>query len=171
MSRPARWTRKVTERVETLLRERMAAGTTILIVTHSPEQAGRLGHQQVQMRDRRLGARMTPILLSPGDVAIAAVLIVVDAVLSLALRLGLHGQLVWAAMRMVVQLVLVGFVLRAVFAHRLAADYAGGGSRDGRDRRPRGGGAAGAAPRAVRQLCRRRAARSRSRRSSPPSWR
>jgi putative ABC transport system ATP-binding protein len=43
-----------TERVETLLRERMAAGTTILIVTHSPEQAGRLGHQQFQMRDRRL---------------------------------------------------------------------------------------------------------------------
>jgi putative ABC transport system permease protein len=59
---------------------------------------------------------MTPILLSPGDVAIAALLIVVDAVLSLALRLGLHRQLVWAAVRMVVQLVLVGFILRAVFA-------------------------------------------------------
>ena len=59
---------------------------------------------------------MNPILLSPGDVAIAAVLIVVDAALSLALRLGLHRQLVWAAVRMVVQLVLVGFILRAVFA-------------------------------------------------------
>ena len=59
---------------------------------------------------------MNPILLTPGDIAIAAVLIVVDAGLSLALRLGLHRQLAWAAVRMVVQLVLVGFVLRAVFA-------------------------------------------------------
>jgi putative ABC transport system permease protein len=59
---------------------------------------------------------MNPILLSPGDVAIAAVLIVLDATLSLALRLGLHRQLCWAALRMVVQLVLVGYVLRTVFA-------------------------------------------------------
>ncbi len=59
---------------------------------------------------------MTPILLSPADVAIAAALIVLDAGLSLALRLGLHRSLIWAALRMVVQLVVVGFVLRAVFA-------------------------------------------------------
>ena len=59
---------------------------------------------------------MNPILLSPFDVAIAAVLILVDAGLSLALRLDLHRQLVWAALRMVVQLVLVGFILRTVFA-------------------------------------------------------
>ena len=59
---------------------------------------------------------MTPILLTPFDLAIAAVLIVLDAALSLALRLGLHTQLVWAALRMVVQLVLVGFVLRLVFS-------------------------------------------------------
>ncbi|MGA3401311.1 MAG: iron export ABC transporter permease subunit FetB [Acetobacteraceae bacterium] len=59
---------------------------------------------------------MNPILLSPGDVAISAVLIVVDAALSLALRLGLHRQLGWAALRMVVQLVLVGCILRTVFA-------------------------------------------------------
>jgi putative ABC transport system permease protein len=59
---------------------------------------------------------MNPILLSPGDVAISAVLIVVDAALSLAFRLGLHRQLAWSAFRMVVQLVLVGFILRAVFA-------------------------------------------------------
>jgi putative ABC transport system ATP-binding protein len=43
-----------TARVEAVLRERLAAGTTILIVTHSPEQAARLGHQQFRMRDRRL---------------------------------------------------------------------------------------------------------------------
>src|SRR4029077_18798020 len=62
------------------------------------------------------GAGMNPILLTPFDVAIAAVLIVLDGVLSLVLRLGLHVQLAWAAVRMVVQLVLIGFVLRLVFA-------------------------------------------------------
>lgn len=59
---------------------------------------------------------MTPILLSPQDVAISAVLIVLDGILSLILRLGLHRQLAIAATRMVVQLVLVGFILRAIFA-------------------------------------------------------
>jgi len=61
---------------------------------------------------------MTPILLSPQDVAISAVLIVLDGILSLVLRLGLHRQLTIAATRMVVQLVLIGFILRAVFALR-----------------------------------------------------
>src|SRR5271157_1848854 len=59
---------------------------------------------------------MNPILLTPLDLAIAAVLIVLDGVLSLVLRLGLHRQLAWAALRMVVQLVLIGFILRWVFA-------------------------------------------------------
>ena len=59
---------------------------------------------------------MNPILLTPFDVAIAAVLIVLDGVLSLMLRLGLHVQLAWAAFRLVVQLVLIGFILRLVFA-------------------------------------------------------
>ncbi|HET8997752.1 MAG TPA: iron export ABC transporter permease subunit FetB [Acetobacteraceae bacterium] len=59
---------------------------------------------------------MTPILLTPQDVAISAVLIVLDGALSLVLRLGLHRQLAIAATRMVVQLVLIGFILRAVFA-------------------------------------------------------
>ena len=56
------------------------------------------------------------ILLSPEDIAISAVLIVLDGVLSIALRLDLHRQLLIATTRMVVQLVLVGFVLRFVFA-------------------------------------------------------
>lgn len=59
---------------------------------------------------------MTPILLTPIDLAIASVLIILDGVLSLVLRLGLHRQLAWAALRMVVQLVMIGFILRAVFA-------------------------------------------------------
>jgi putative ABC transport system permease protein len=59
---------------------------------------------------------VNPILLTPVDLAIAAVLIVLDGVLSLVLRLGLHRHLAWAALRMVVQLVLIGFILRWVFA-------------------------------------------------------
>ena len=59
---------------------------------------------------------MHPILLTPFDVAIAAVLIVIDGVLSVILRLGLHWQIVLATTRLVVQLVLVGFILRFVFA-------------------------------------------------------
>jgi UDP-glucose/iron transport system ATP-binding protein len=35
--------------VEALLRERMAAGTSILLVTHDPNQAERLGHQHYRM--------------------------------------------------------------------------------------------------------------------------
>lgn len=59
---------------------------------------------------------MTPILLTPSDVAMAAMLIVLDGILSLLLGLGLHRQLAIATARLVVQLVLVGFILRTVFA-------------------------------------------------------
>jgi putative ABC transport system permease protein len=59
---------------------------------------------------------MHPILLTPLDIATAAVLIVLDGALSVALRLRLHRQLAIATARLVVQLVLVGFILRAVFA-------------------------------------------------------
>jgi len=59
---------------------------------------------------------VTPILLTPRDLAVAAVLILFDAILSAALRLQLHWQILWAALRMLVQLVAVGFVLRFVFS-------------------------------------------------------
>ena len=59
---------------------------------------------------------MTPILLTFPDLAIAAVLVVLDGVLSVVLRLGLHRQLAVAAVRMVLQLLLIGVVLRFVFA-------------------------------------------------------
>jgi putative ABC transport system permease protein len=59
---------------------------------------------------------MNPILLTPFDLAIASVLIILDGILSLVLRLRLHKQLAWAAIRMVVQLVLIGYILRLVFA-------------------------------------------------------
>ena len=59
---------------------------------------------------------MTPILLTFPDLAIAAILVVLDGVLSVALRLGLHRQLAVATVRMVLQLLLIGVVLRTVFA-------------------------------------------------------
>ena len=40
--------------VETLLRERLAVGTSILMVTHSEAQAERLGNRRFRMSDRRL---------------------------------------------------------------------------------------------------------------------
>jgi putative ABC transport system ATP-binding protein len=42
------------QRVEAVLRERLAAGITIAMVTHSPEQAVRLGHRHLRMADRHL---------------------------------------------------------------------------------------------------------------------
>ncbi len=59
---------------------------------------------------------MTPILLTAGDLMLASLLIVLGAMLSLTMSLGIHRALLWAAVRMVVQLLLVGLVLRTVFA-------------------------------------------------------
>jgi len=59
---------------------------------------------------------MTPILLTPFDIAIAASLIVLDAALSILLKLRLHRQLAIAASRMVVQLIVIGYVLRFIFS-------------------------------------------------------
>jgi putative ABC transport system permease protein len=68
---------------------------------------------------------MNAIVLAPTDLAIAASLILFDAVLSIVLKLNLHRQVLWAAARMVVQLVAVGYLLRLVFAlHNPAATVA-----------------------------------------------
>lgn len=56
------------------------------------------------------------IHLTAGDLALASILVLLQAVASVLLRLDLHRQLLWAALRMVVQLLLVGWVLRWVFA-------------------------------------------------------
>jgi len=57
------------------------------------------------------------ITLGVADLALAAALVLVNGVLSFALRLGLERRLFWAALRMTVQLLLVGFVLKWVFAN------------------------------------------------------
>ncbi len=56
------------------------------------------------------------IVLSDWDVALAAVFLILNAGLSLWLQLGLARQMLVAGMRMVVQLLAVGLVLKAVFA-------------------------------------------------------
>lgn len=58
---------------------------------------------------------MTAVHLGLTDVALAAVLVLANAGASIVLRLRLHRQVLWAATRMVVQLLLVGLLLRVVF--------------------------------------------------------
>jgi putative ABC transport system permease protein len=59
---------------------------------------------------------MTYIRLALVDLALPALLLVLNGALSVALNLGLERQLAAAALRMVVQLMLVGYVLAALFA-------------------------------------------------------
>jgi putative ABC transport system permease protein len=59
---------------------------------------------------------MNVIALHPYDLAMASILILGDAALSLVLGLRFHRGLLIAALRMVVQLAAVGYVLRFVFA-------------------------------------------------------
>jgi putative ABC transport system permease protein len=59
---------------------------------------------------------MSPIILTTGDLALASLLIILGAGLSVATSLNIHRTLLWMALRMVVQLLLVGLVLRTVFA-------------------------------------------------------
>ena len=58
---------------------------------------------------------MSPIFLTPVDLAIASSLTVLDIGIAVALRLSLHRQIGIAAVRMVIQLVAIGYVLRFVF--------------------------------------------------------
>ncbi|MGE7136708.1 ABC transporter permease [Luteibacter sp. NPDC031894] len=50
------------------------------------------------------------------DIAVAAVVVVLDVVLSVILRLRVHWALAVASLRMIAQLVALGFILRTVFA-------------------------------------------------------
>ncbi|MFT3689140.1 ABC transporter permease [Paenirhodobacter sp.] len=59
---------------------------------------------------------MTPITLTPADLLLAAVSLLIASGLSVVLTLGIHRPLAIAALRMAAQLVLVGLMLRHVFA-------------------------------------------------------
>jgi len=58
---------------------------------------------------------MTYEVLSYSDIALAAILVLANALLSIALKLKLERQLLIASVRMVVQLVLVGLILKLLF--------------------------------------------------------
>ena len=60
---------------------------------------------------------MDVIKLQALDLVIASLLVLLSAGISFALRLNLQRQVLWAALRTVVQLLLVGHILRLVFAH------------------------------------------------------
>ncbi len=68
---------------------------------------------------------MTYIRLDLLDLALPALLLVLNGALSVALNLGLERQLAAAALRMVVQLLLIGYVLAALFALALALRVVG----------------------------------------------
>ena len=61
-----------------------------------------------------------PIPLGPVELAAGGALVLVAAALSLALRLGVARRMLWAALRLVVQLLLVGFALELLFAANAA---------------------------------------------------
>jgi putative ABC transport system permease protein len=56
------------------------------------------------------------IQLSAKDLSLAAVLVIALAFVCHRLRLGIGGRLLWSAVRTVIQLSLIGFVLKALFA-------------------------------------------------------
>lgn len=58
---------------------------------------------------------MSFVVLSPWDVLLASGLLIINAGLSIWLRLGLERSLIISALRMVVQLALVGLILQALF--------------------------------------------------------
>ena len=59
---------------------------------------------------------MNPIILQPLDIAVAASLLAFDALISIVLRLRLHDKIVIASVRMVIQLVAIGYLLKLVFS-------------------------------------------------------
>lgn len=59
---------------------------------------------------------MNPISLSPIDLLMSAALVLLDALLSIALSLKLHRQLAIAAVRMVIQLLAIGYILKLIFS-------------------------------------------------------
>jgi putative ABC transport system permease protein len=63
---------------------------------------------------------MTPITIHAADLAWASILLVIDGALSIWLRLRFHRALAIASLRMVVQLIAVGYLLRYVFATQSA---------------------------------------------------
>ena len=104
--------------VEAILTERLAERPRPGAGHPRPGPGGTHGSPALCDGARRAsgGRAVNTISLTPWDLAIASSLIVFDAILSLVFRLRLHRQLIVASVRLVVQLVAIGFVLKFVFA-------------------------------------------------------
>lgn len=63
---------------------------------------------------------MNAISLSASDLLLSSALVLLDGALSIALSLNLHRQLAIAAIRMVVQLLAIGYLLKLIFALKSA---------------------------------------------------
>ena len=59
---------------------------------------------------------MSFVPLGYADLCLAATLVILNGMISIAFRLGLERTLLWAALRMVLQLGAIGFVLKIIFA-------------------------------------------------------
>jgi putative ABC transport system permease protein len=105
--------------VEALLREFVEAGGGIIFTTHEVDQVAR-AHACASTLHRRWsavgGTDVMYIQIDDLDLLIGAALLMLNAGLSMMMQLGLARQLLVAAGRMTVQLLLVGLVLKAVFA-------------------------------------------------------
>jgi ABC-type cobalamin/Fe3+-siderophores transport system ATPase subunit len=103
--------------LESLVAESIANGTSVVWSTHDNAQARRIGSMIFAMSPRwqdRGRSTVTYIQLAYSDLVLPALLVVMA--LSLVLGLMLEKQLAIATVRMVLQLVLVGYVLTFLFA-------------------------------------------------------
>ena len=97
--------------VETLIATQIRAGLGVLWVTHDEEQAGRIACRQPVVEAGRVWeeAGVTSyITFSYWDLALASVLVLIDAGLSIIFGLKIHRSLLVAAARMAVQLTVGG---------------------------------------------------------------
>ena len=109
--------------IEELIRFQMLSGHSVVLVSHDRAQVERLAHARLLLvesgdaRKRRRGARaMSYVPLTPLDIVLAAALLIANGAISWGFRLGLEKSIAIAAARMVVQLALIGVVLKFIFA-------------------------------------------------------
>ncbi|MEE2935989.1 MAG: iron export ABC transporter permease subunit FetB [Planctomycetota bacterium] len=65
------------------------------------------------------------IAISWLDVSVAACLLAINALVSVRLQLGMAGRIVWSSVRMTIQLIILGLVLKQIFALATAAPVLG----------------------------------------------
>ena len=104
-----------TNAVEALLKDYVASKSTAALIAthdHTPTRAT----ERLCPVTRRGRAMNGPIDLTPFGLSIAALFVIAAGVVSLALQLGLERRLALATVRTVLQLLLVGYLLRWLFA-------------------------------------------------------